>query len=247
VPDDPRSVAGRVALVTGAASGMGRATAVLLSSMGAQVAALDREPIPADTGAAADVVVDLADRSAISGAVSAVREAVGPIDIVVNCAGISIPAGLDDPGWEEAWDLTIAVNLTAQGLVVRACADDLRRNGDGRVVNVASTEGQGATRYLSAYTASKHGVIGLTRALAMEFADSGVTVNCVCPGPIHTGMTAVIPDEAKTKFARRRVPMRRYGEPEEVAQMIASLVLPAASYTTGAVLNVDGGLIVQNT
>jgi 3-oxoacyl-[acyl-carrier protein] reductase len=224
---------------------MGRATAELLTSLGAQVAGLDREPMSGDT--AADVIVDLADREAIGPAVDAVREALGPVDIVVNCAGISVAAGLDDPGWEAAWDLTMAVNLTAQGLIVRACADDLRRNGDGRVVNVASTEGQGASRYIAAYTASKHGVIGLTRALAMEFADTGVTVNCVCPGPIRTGMTAPIPEDAKVKFARRRVPMRRYGEPEEVAQMIVSLVLPAASYTTGAVVNVDGGLLVQNT
>jgi 3-oxoacyl-[acyl-carrier protein] reductase len=235
VPDDLRSVAGRVALVTGAASGIGRATAELLASLGARVGGIDRAQ------------VDLADRAAIAPAVARVREELGPIDIVVNAAGVSRPAALDDPGWNDAWDETIAVNLTAQGSVVRACADDLRRNGDGRVVNIASTEGQGATRFIAAYTASKHGVIGLTRALAMEFADSGVTVNCVCPGPIHTGMTAVIPDDDKTKFARRRVPMRRYGEPGEVAQMIVSLLLPAASYTTGAVLNVDGGLLVQNT
>ena len=235
MPDDLRSVAGRVALVTGAASGIGRATAELLASLGARVGGIDRAQ------------VDLADRAAIAPAVARVREELGPIDIVVNAAGVSRPAALDDPGWNDAWDETIAVNLTAQGSVVRACADDLRRNGDGRVVNIASTEGQGATRFIAAYTASKHGVIGLTRALAMEFADSGVTVNCVCPGPIHTGMTAVIPDDDKTKFARRRVPMRRYGEPGEVAQMIVSLLLPAASYTTGAVLNVDGGLLVQNT
>ena len=235
MPDDLRSVAGRVALVTGAASGIGRATAELLASLGARVGGIDRAQ------------VDLADRAAIAPAVARVREELGPIDIVVNAAGVSRPAALDDPGWNDAWDETIAVNLTAQGSVVRACAADLRRNGDGRVVNIASTEGQGATRFIAAYTASKHGVIGLTRALAMEFADSGVTVNCVCPGPIHTGMTAVIPDDDKTKFARRRVPMRRYGEPGEVAQMIVSLLLPAASYTTGAVLNVDGGLLVQNT
>jgi 3-oxoacyl-[acyl-carrier protein] reductase len=235
VPDDLRSVAGRVALVTGAASGIGRATTELLTSLGARVGGIDRDQ------------VDLADRPAIAPAVARVREELGPIDIVINAAGVSRPAALDDPAWDDAWDETIAVNLTAQGSVVRACADDLRRNRDGRVVNIASTEGQGATRFIAAYTASKHGVIGLTRALAMEFADSGVTVNCVCPGPIHTGMTAAIPDDAKTKFARRRVPMRRYGEPDEVAQMIVSLVLPAASYTTGAVLNVDGGLLVQNT
>ena len=114
-------------------------------------------------------------------------------------------------------------------------------------MNIASTEGLGATAFASPYTASKHGVIGLTRALAVELGSQGVTVNCVCPGPIHTGMTAMIPDEAKTKFARRRVPLRRYGEPEEVAHGILSLVLPASSYINGAVLVVDGGLTIQNT
>jgi 3-oxoacyl-[acyl-carrier protein] reductase len=90
-------------------------------------------------------------------------------------------------------------------------------------------------------------VIGLTRALAMELGEHGITVNCVQPGPINTGMTAAIPEEAKTKFARRRVPLRRYGEPEEVAQMTLSLCLPAMSYVTGANIPVDGGLLIQNT
>ena len=99
----------------------------------------------------------------------------------------------------------------------------------------------------SPYTASKHGVVGLTRALAVELGSQGVTVNCVCPGPIRTGMTAPIPDDAKRKFARRRVPLRRYGEPEEVAHATLSLVLPASSFINGAVLVVDGGLLVQNT
>ena len=130
---------------------------------------------------------------------------------------------------------------------MRACLPDLVRDGEGRVVNIASTEGLGATAYMSPYTASKHGVIGLTRALAVELAPRGVTVNAVCPGPIRTGMTAGIPEEDKQKFARRRVPMRRYGEPIEVAQMVLSLVLPAASYITGAVVPVDGGLTMQNT
>ena len=89
--------------------------------------------------------------------------------------------------------------------------------------------------------------MGLTRGLAVELGDSGVTVNCICPGPIHTGMTSPIPDDMKRKFARRRVPLRRYGDPEEVAQMTLSLVLPAASYLNGAVIPVDGGLTVQNT
>jgi 3-oxoacyl-[acyl-carrier protein] reductase len=137
---------------------------------------------------------------------------------------VSIPAPIDHEGYEDAWDLTMAVNLTAYVRMIRACLDDLRRDGAGRIVNIASTEGLGATAMISPYTASKHGVIGLTRALAVELGPAGVTVNCVCPGPIRTGMTAAIPDEAKERFARRRVPMRRYGDPEEVAHAIVSLL-----------------------
>ncbi len=96
-------------------------------------------------------------------------------------------------------------------------------------------------------TPCKHAVVGLTRSLAVELGPTGVTANCICPGPILTGMTADIPDDAKVKFARRRVPMRRYGQPEEVAHVTLSVVLPASSYLTGAIVPVDGGLTVQNT
>ena len=109
------------------------------------------------------------------------------------------------------------------------------------------SEGLGATAQISPYTASKHGVIGLTRDLAVELGARGITVNCSCPGPIHTGLTASIGDADKTKFARRRVPLRRYGDPEEVAHGTLSLVLPAASHINGAVLVVDGGMTAQNT
>jgi 3-oxoacyl-[acyl-carrier protein] reductase len=141
----------------------------------------------------------------------------------------------------------MAVNLTAQALLIRALLPHLQRNRDGRIVNIASTEGLGATGTISAYTASKHGVIGLTRSLAVELGATGVTVNCICPGCIHTGMTAPIQDADKDRFARRRVPLRRYGEPEEVAHATLSLVLPAASYINGAVLVVDGGMLAKNT
>jgi 3-oxoacyl-[acyl-carrier protein] reductase len=139
------------------------------------------------------------------------------------------------------------VNLAAYTRTIREALADLQRDRSGRIVNVASTEGLGATAFISPYTASKHGVVGLTRALAVELGPTGVTVNCICPGPIRTGMTAGIPDDAKDKFARRKVPLRRYGDPEEVAQVTLSVVLPASSFLTGAVIPVDGGLTVQNT
>ena len=129
--------------------------------------------------------------------------------------------------------------------MVRAVLADLRRSDAGRIVNIASTEGLGSTPYNSPYSVSKHGVIGLTRAFAVELGRTGITVNCVCPGPIRTGMTAGIPDDAKDTFARRRVPMRRYGRPEEVAHATVSLVLPAMSFVNGAVLVVDGGLTAK--
>jgi 3-oxoacyl-[acyl-carrier protein] reductase len=251
-----RSIDGRVAVVTGAASGMGRATAHLLADEGALVAVLDRDAAGADAvtaeivgsgGQAVSIAADLADPSSTDAAMAEARRSLGPIDILVNNAGVSIPAPIDQPGFDEAWATTLAINLTAYTRTIRAALDDLRRDGAGRIVNVASTEGLGATAYMAPYTAAKHGVVGLTRSLAVELGASGVTVNCVCPGPIHTGMTAGIPEDAKVKFARRRVPMRRYGDPEEVAQITLGLVLPAASFITGAVIPVDGGLTIQNT
>jgi 3-oxoacyl-[acyl-carrier protein] reductase len=251
-----RSIDGKVAVVTGAASGMGRATAFLLADEGARVACVDRsadalqsvvDEITEAGGQAVAVVADLADPPAPAQAIDEARAALGAIDILVNNAGVSLGIPIDHEAYEAAWQATLAVNLDAQVRAVRAALDDLRRERAGRIVNIASTEGLGATASISPYTASKHAVVGLTRALAVELGPTGVTVNCVCPGPIRTGMTAAIPDDAKEKFARRRVPMRRYGDPEEVAHITLSLVLPAASFLTGAVIPVDGGLTVQNT
>lgn len=251
-----RSVAGRVALVTGAASGMGRATAHLLADEGAHVAVTDLRQDAVDAvvaeitgagGTGAGFALDVSDPEQITVVVADVVDRLGPIDILVNNAGVSLGTGIADERWEEAWAATLAVNLTAHGRIVRACLPHLLRNGDGRIVNIASTEGVGASAGATAYTAAKHGVIGLTRSLAVELGRTGVTVNAVCPGPINTGMTAPIPADMKTKFARRRVPARRYGEPEEVAHATLSLVLPAMSFVNGAVLVVDGGLTIQNT
>ena len=247
-----RSIEGRVAIVTGAASGMGRATAALFASEGAHVAALDVDErglaslVDQSPGTIVPFRCDVADDAAITATVAAVRKALGPIDILVNNAGTTAAAPYDDGGFLQAWDKAMAINLTAPMRFVRACLDDLRRNGDGRIVNIASTEGLGATIRTGPYTASKHGVIGLTRSLAVELGRSGVTANAVCPGPIRTGMTAQIPEESKTTFAKRRVPVGRYGEPEEVAHVILSLVLPACSYLNGTVIPVDGGMTANN-
>jgi 3-oxoacyl-[acyl-carrier protein] reductase len=250
-----RSIAGKVAVVTGAASGMGRATVRLFADEGARVAALDvneealREVVAELTEAGCDArgwKLDLADAAAIESVFGEIAGHFGGIDILINNAGISRFAPIDGDDYEEAWNISLAVLLTAHTRTIRASLGHLRQAAHPRIVNIASTEGLGATKFGSPYTAAKTGVIGLTRSLAVELGEEGITVNCICPGPIHTGMTAAIPDEAKQIFARRRVALKRYADPEEVAHATLSLVLPAASFITGVALPVDGGLTIKN-
>jgi 3-oxoacyl-[acyl-carrier protein] reductase len=238
-----RSVGGKVVLVTGASSGMGRAIAEVFRAEGARVAATDRNA--EDLPGAASWRLDVTDHDAIGRVVDEIVQTLGPIDVLVNCAGVSVPAPIDADGYREAWDTTLAVNLVGYMQMIRTCLPYLARERAGRIVNIASTEGLGATPFLSPYTVSKHGVVGLTRSLACELGPQGVTVNCICPGPIHTGMTALIADDDKQKFARRRVPLRRYGDPEEVAHVVLSVALPASSYLNGAIIPVDGGLTAK--
>jgi 3-oxoacyl-[acyl-carrier protein] reductase len=253
-----RSIAGKSAIVTGAASGMGRATAHLFADEGAKVAVVDLgegrvqavvDEINGAGGTARGWVTDVSDPGQIHRLVAEVSGAFGGIDILVNNAGVSVLGGATtaEAEFEDGWRHTLEVNLTAHARLVRAALASLQASGAGRVVNIASTEGIIATGGLVAYTASKHGVIGLTKSFAVELGRTGVTVNCICPGPIRTGMTAGIPDDAKEVYARRRVPLRRYGDPEEVAQMTLSLVLPAASFVNGAVVVVDGGMTIRHT
>ena len=181
--------------------------------------------------------------------VAGVVDRFGRLDIVVNNAGVSMGSAidLDEDAFSLAWERTLAVNLSAYVHLVRAAVPHLRTSDAPRIVNIASTESIVATPTLSAYSASKAGVTGLTRSLAVELGREGITVNCICPGPINTGMTEIIPPDAKATYARRRVPLRRYGEPEEVAHMTLSLCLPAMSFMTGATVVVDGGMTIRHT
>ncbi len=250
-----RSIKGEVAVVTGAASGMGRATAHLFGDEGARVALIDINEAPLQavvkemTDAGYDArgwILDLSDEAAIGTVFEEIAAHFGGIDILVNNAGISMFAPIDSDDFIDAWQKSIAVLLTAHTLTIRAALPFLRKAPHARIVNIASTEGLGATRYGSPYTAAKTGVIGLTRSLAVELGPESITVNCICPGPINTGMTSAIADEDKIVYAKRRTALRRYAEPEEVAHGTLSLVLPAAQYITGVALPVDGGLTIRN-
>jgi 3-oxoacyl-[acyl-carrier protein] reductase len=250
-----RSVAGLTVLVTGAAGGMGRATARVFAADGAKVAVTDfvaegaeavAAEIVANGGAAKAWNFDVANRDRINTVVDEVAAHFGGLDIVVNNAGISVATPIDGEGYEAAWERSIAVLLTAHPRIIRAALPYLRKSRCPRIVNIASTEALGATALHSPYSAAKAGVVGLTRSLAVELGREGITVNCICPGPITTGMTARINDEHKAIYAKRRTALGRYGDPEEVAHMTLSLCLPAASFLTGAIIPVDGGLMARN-
>jgi len=250
-----RSVKGSVALITGAGSGMGHATAEVFAAEGAHVAVTDfneasaratADAITSQGGTAKAWALDVTDASRIRIVVDEIVREWGGLDIVVNNAGISAFSPIDSENYDAAWARALGVLLTAQQQVIRAALPHLRKSKAPRIVNIASTEALGATSRDSPYAAAKAGVTGLTRALAVELGPEGITVNCICPGPISTGMTAAISDEDKNIFAKRRTAMRRYGLPEEVAHMTLSLCLPAASYITGTTIPVDGGLMARN-
>ena len=254
-----RSIKGLTALVTGAASGMGLATARLFALEGANVAITDLHQEACEDaakeiskagakggGGLLPLALDVADASAIPKVIDQIAAHFGGLDIIVNNAGLSTAVLIDDESYEQSWQRSLDVLLTAHQRIIRASLRYLRQSKSPRIVNIASTEGLGATFGNSAYAVAKTGVIGLTHAFAVELGREGITVNCVCPGPIHTGITRGIPAEHKAKFARRRTALGRYGEPEEVAHITLSIVLPASSYLTGVAIPVDGGLTIKN-
>ena len=250
-----RSIEKKVAIITGAASGMGRATAHLFADEGAHVVVTDLDKNKIDIvvaeildsgGSASGWVLDVSDAEQRASVVKSVADKWGGIDILINNAGVVFPEPIDSPNFFESWHKSVEVLLTSQVMLVKECLPYLEASDGGRIVNIASTEALGATKGVAAYTAAKTGVIGLTRSLAVEFGMRGITVNCICPGPINTGMTSDIPDDAKQVFANRRSALKRYADPEEVAHGTLNFVLPASQYITGTHLAVDGGLTIKN-
>ncbi|CAH2601601.1 D-threitol dehydrogenase [Rhodovastum atsumiense] len=240
---------GRVAIVTGAAGGIGLAIAHALSREGAIVTVADiagdearhaAATVEAAGGRAWPIAVDVADPASVSSMTEAVIARFGRLDILVNNAGIGRTALFLETSIED-WNRTIAVNLTGAFLVGQACARVMVQRGGGRIVNITSTSGQRGGRGRAAYGAAKAGLDLLTRVMAVELAAQGVNVNAVAPGPTDTKMVEAAHDAATRAAYGRLIPAARYGRPEEIAEAVVFLCSDAARYVHGHTLAVDGG------
>lgn len=256
-----RRFAGKVAAVTGAGSGIGRATAIRLAGEGASVGVIDLPgkqggaqtvaAIEAAGGSAFELPADVTSWEQISAALDELAALTGQLDAMFNNAGINGPQGLTHEHPEQEFDRVISVNLKSVWLGMKAAVKHMLPRG-GAIVNTASTAGFIAYAGMPAYTAAKHGVIGLSKCLALEYADVPIRVNCVCPAPIDTPMMRDTelrvdpqdPRAAHQLFASMQ-PLNRYGTPEEVAALVCFLLSDEAGYCTGAPFLIDGGLIAK--
>lgn len=239
-------LSGRRALVTGASRGIGRAVALALAERGARVAVLARsanalrEVTQIGGPGVFAIEADLADSASLARGLAEALETLGGLDILVNNAGVDHHAPVEETSLEE-WARVQAVDLQAVFQLCRDAGPSLAADGGGKVVNIASVLGTRAVRNNAAYVAAKHGLIGLTRSIALEWARRGVQVNAVAPGFISTQMTASIRDGAGDLIARR-TPMGRWGRPEDLVGAVVFLASSASNFVTGETLIVDGGL-----
>ncbi|MBP6251349.1 MAG: SDR family oxidoreductase [Rubrivivax sp.] len=238
-----------LAVVTGAASGIGAAVAGKLAARGVSVIIADVQAERGEARAAElqalgqpaqFVAVDLTDRDSIDAFAATVGEKFGAVDILVNAAGW----GRTAPFWEgtrEFWDQLIALNLIGPMHLSQALLAPMRERGSGSIVNIASDAGRVGSLGETVYSAAKAGLIGFTKSLARETARYGIRVNCVCPGPTDTALMAAVPDKVKDALIKA-IPLRRLARPEEVADAVLYFAGADASYVTGQVISVSGGL-----
>ena len=240
---------GQTALVTGASRGIGRAIAMRLASCGASIAAVARSvqglegtltAIREAGGTAEGYAANVAAPADVTAVVEAVEARFGKIHVLVNNAGVT-KDGLFLRMEDDAWQEVIDTNLKGTFLFCRAVGSIMMRGRYGRIINVSSVSGLMGNPGQANYSASKAGIIGFTRTIARELASRGITVNAVAPGFIVTDMTDVLPEKIKTEV-KERVPVRRLGEPEDIADIVCYLAGPGASYLTGQVIAVDGGM-----
>ncbi len=238
---------GRVAVVTGAAGGIGRAVVVAFRDAGARVVALDlnADSLSELVGPSGEALpIDISDPDAVHQVFQGIIDGVGPVDVLVNNAGISFrSAAVDLTPFD--WDRVLAINLRGAMLCAKEAAPGMIQRGRGSIINVSSQLALAAAAERAAYVSSKAGLVGLTRALAVEWAKNGVRVNSVAPGVTRTPMVSYLEqNEAAGNEFRARIPMGRFGEPEEIAAAVLFLASDASSYVTGQVLVADGGYSV---
>jgi len=235
---------GRHAVVTGGASGIGLAIAQRLAGSGATVAIWDRDETAGRAAAAAlagsSAVVDVGDAASVASAVQATLRAAPAIDILINNAGITGP---NDKLWDypvEAWKDVFTVNVHGVFHCCRAVVPLMRARNYGRIVNIASVAGKEGNPNASAYSASKAAVIGLTKSLGKELADTGIRVNCVTPAAVRTPLFAQMTQQ-HIDYMLSKIPMGRFGDTAEIAAMVAWLASEECSFSTGAVFDLSGG------
>ncbi|HRW15350.1 SDR family oxidoreductase [Amaricoccus sp.] len=234
--------------VTGAASGIGRATALLLAGQGVRVACLDHadasETAASAGGGAATHPLDIADAAACRAILGHVIADFGRLDGLVNCAGVVGPTNIRSEELNPAdFEAVCRVNLFGALHVSQAVLPHMRGRGFGRILHVASIAGKEGNAGMAAYSASKAGLIGLVKSMGKEYAETGVTVNALAPAVIRTPMVAAMP-EAQVTYMTDRIPMKRCGELDEAARMIAWIVGPDCSFTTGFTFDLSGGRAV---